>query len=110
MEVIRLLEVVKGIVGGRKCEQAKLAVQLRERYRRLIPRERVASTFTPRSSTQAACATKTEQGAMIIFLQYFALGEKRNSSRRVILKIQLEVNNLNSILSRSAVTPVFPHM
>ena len=28
--------------------------------------------------------------------------------RRVILKIELELNNLNSILSRSAVTPVFP--
>ena len=27
---------------------------------------------------------------------------------RVILKIELELNNLNSILSRSAVTPVFP--
>jgi len=31
-----------------------------------------------------------------------------NFSRRVILKIELELNNLNSILSRSAVTPVFP--
>ena len=29
-------------------------------------------------------------------------------SRRVIIKIELELINLNSILSRSAVTPVFP--
>jgi len=38
-------------------------------------------------------------------------GKENNSSRRVILKIELrlELNNLNSILSRSAVTPVFPH-
>ena len=35
-------------------------------------------------------------------------GKENNSSRRVILKIELELNNLNSILSRSAVTPVFP--
>ena len=35
-------------------------------------------------------------------------GKENNSSRRVILKIELESNNLNSILSRSAVTPVFP--
>jgi len=35
-------------------------------------------------------------------------GKESNSSRRVILKIKLELNNLNSILSRSAVTPVFP--
>ena len=35
-------------------------------------------------------------------------GKEKNSPRRVILKIELEINNLNSILSRSAVTPVFP--
>jgi len=29
-------------------------------------------------------------------------------SRRVIIKIELELINLNTILSRSAVTPVFP--
>jgi len=39
---------------------------------------------------------------------WFCFGEENNSSRRVILKIELELNNLNSILSRSAVTPVFP--
>ena len=39
---------------------------------------------------------------------YFCFGKENNSSRRVILKIELELNNLNPILSRSAVTPVFP--
>jgi len=39
---------------------------------------------------------------------WFCFGEESNSSRRVILKIELELNNLNSILSQSAVTPVFP--
>jgi len=39
---------------------------------------------------------------------WFFFGKENNSSRRVILKIELELNNLNSILSRSAVTPVFP--
>ena len=36
------------------------------------------------------------------------LREENNSLRRVILKIELELNNLNSSLSRSAVTPVSP--
>ena len=40
---------------------------------------------------------------------WFFFGKENNSSRRVILKIELELNNLNSILSRSAVTPVFPY-
>jgi len=35
-------------------------------------------------------------------------GRENNSSRRDILKIEPELNNKNSILSRSAVTPVFP--
>jgi len=39
---------------------------------------------------------------------WFCFGKENNSSRRVILKIELEINNLNSNLSRSAVTPVFP--
>jgi len=39
---------------------------------------------------------------------WFCFGKENTSSRRVILKIELELNNLNSILSRSAVTPVFP--
>jgi len=37
------------------------------------------------------------------------LRSENSSSRRVILKIELELNNLNSILSRSAMTPVFPN-
>ena len=41
---------------------------------------------------------------------WFFFGKENNSSRRVILKIKLELNNLNSILSRSAVTPVFPNV
>ena len=32
---------------------------------------------------------------------WFCFGEENNSSRRVILKIELELNDLNSILSRS---------
>ena len=39
---------------------------------------------------------------------WVCFGKENNSSRRIILKIELELNNLNSILSRSAVTPVFP--
>jgi len=39
---------------------------------------------------------------------WFCFGKENNSSRMVILKIELELNNLNSNLSRSAVTPVFP--
>jgi len=39
---------------------------------------------------------------------WFCFGKENNSSRRVILKIELELNILNSILSRSAVTPGFP--
>jgi len=49
-------------------------------------------------------AMKTGQGAMI----GFCFSEESTSSRRVILKIELELNNLNSILSRSAVSPAFP--
>jgi len=44
------------------------------------------------------------------FMIWFCFGKENNSSRRVILKIELELNNLNSILSRSAVTPVFPQI
>jgi len=38
----------------------------------------------------------------------FCFRIESTSSRRVILKIELELNNLNSILTRSAVTEVFP--
>ena len=71
MKVLSSLEVVGGIVVCRKCARAKLAVQLRERYKRLITRERVAFNFTPRSSLssiQAAGAMRTERGAMIDLL------------------------------------------
>jgi len=42
------------------------------------------------------------------FMIWFCFSKENNSSPRVILKIELELNNLNSILSRLAVTPVFP--
>ena len=53
---------------------------------------------------QVTSAIKPGQECMIVF----CFGKENDSSRRVILKIGLELNNLNSILSRSAVTPVFP--
>ena len=63
----------------------------------------VAFNFSPRNLTQVTSAMKPGQ-CMI----WFCFGKENNSSQRVILKIELELNNLNSILSRSAVTPVFP--
>ena len=39
-----------------------------------------------------------------------AVHSEGNSSRRLTLKIELELNNLNSILSRSAKTAVFPQI
>ena len=68
----------------------------------------VAFNFSPRNSprnlTQVTIAMKPGQGCMI----WLCFGEESNFSRRIILKIELELNNLNSFLSRSAVTPVFP--
>ena len=89
----------------RRCARAKLVVQLRERYRRLITRGIVTFNFSPRNlldSGDQHHETRTRQHGWVFF------GTENNSSRRVILKIELELNNLNSILSRSAVTPVFP--
>jgi len=63
----------------------------------------VAFNFSQRNLTQVTSAMKP--GQRII---WFCFGKENNSSRRVILKIELELNNLNSILSRSAVTPVIP--
>ena len=83
---------------------SKLIVQLRERYRRLITRGIVAFTFSPRILTQVTSAMKPGQEFMI----WCYFGKENNSSRKVILKIELELNNLNSILSQSAVTLVFP--
>ena len=102
-EVFRSLEGVVGIVDRRRCARAKLVVQLRERYRKLITRGIVAFNFSPRNLTQVTSAMKRGQRMI-----WFCFGKENNSSRRVILKIELELNNLNSILSRSAVTPVFP--
>ena len=81
-----------------------LVVQLRERYRRLITRGIVTFNFSLRNLTQVTSTMKPGQGSMFGFF----FGKENNSLRRVILKIELELNNLNSILSRSAVTPVFP--
>jgi len=64
----------------------------------------VAFNFTPRNLTQVTSAMKPGQECMV----WFCFSKENNSSRKVILKIELELNNLNSILSRSAVTPVFP--
>jgi len=64
----------------------------------------VVLNFSPRNLTQVTSAMKPGQEFMI----WFYFGKENNSSRRVILKIELEKNNLNSNLSRSAVTPVFP--
>jgi len=66
-DVIRSLEVVEGIFGRRRCARAKLVVQLREGYRRLITRWIVAFNFSPRNLTQVTSAMKTGQGAMIDF-------------------------------------------
>ena len=77
MEVLRSLEVVEGIVGRRRCARAKLAVQLRERYRRLITREMVAFNFAPRNSTQAGSVMKTGQGGM----DWFWFAEESTSLR-----------------------------
>jgi len=54
------------------------------------------------SGGRAPCKQDHGHGLGIYF------GKENNSSRRVILQIELELNKLNSILSRSAVTPVFP--
>ena len=59
MDVIRSLEVVEGIFGHRRCARAKLVVQLRERYRRLITRGIVAFNFSQRNLTQVTSAMKS---------------------------------------------------
>jgi len=64
----------------------------------------VTFNFSPRNLTQVTSTMKPGQDSMFGFF----FGKENNSSRRVILKIELDSNNLNSILSRSAVTPVFP--
>ena len=64
----------------------------------------VTFNFSLRNLTQVTSTMKPGQGSMFGFF----FGKANNSSRRVISKIELELNNLNSILSLSAVTPVFP--
>jgi len=93
VDVIRSLEVVEGIVDRRRCARAKLVVQLREHYRRLITRGMVSFNLSLEKSTQVA-SMKTGQGGMIDF----CFGKESTSSRRMILKIELESNNINSIL------------
>jgi len=61
------LEVVEGIVDRRRCARAKLVVQLRERYRRLITRGIVALNFSRRNLTQVTSAMKTGQECMVWF-------------------------------------------
>jgi len=62
----------------------------------------VVCNFSPRNLTRATSTMKPGQECMV----WFSFGKENNSSRRVILKIELELNKINSILSRSAVTPV----
>jgi len=62
-----LLKVVEGIVDRHRCARAKLVVQLRERYRRLITREIVAFNFSPRNLTQVTSAMKPVQDSMVGF-------------------------------------------
>ena len=64
----------------------------------------VSFNFCPRNLTQVTSAMKPGKECMV----GICFGKENNSSRRVILKIEPELNILNSILSRSAVTPVFP--
>jgi len=66
----------------------------------------MAFNLSPRNLTQVTSAMKQGKECMV----GFCFGEENNSSLRVILKIEPELNNLNSILSRSAVTPVFPRI
>jgi len=47
----------------------------------------VAFNFSPRNLTQVTSAMKSGQGCMI----WFCFGEESNSSRRVILKIELRI-------------------
>ena len=60
----------------------------------------VSFNVSPRYSTQVTSAMKTGQGGMIGFF----FSEENTSSRRVILKIELELSNINTIVSLSAVT------
>ena len=66
----------------------------------------VAFNFSPRNLTQVTSAMKPVQDSMVGFASVKRI--TLQSSRRVILRIELELNNVNSILSRSAVTLVFP--
>ena len=83
MEVFRSLVVVEGIVDRRRCARAKLIVQLRERYRRLITR----GIVSPRNLSQVTSAMKPGQECMV----GFCFGKENNTSRRVILKIELRI-------------------
>jgi len=61
------VEVVEGIVDRRRCERAKLVVELRERYRRLITRGIVGFNFSPRNLTQVTSAMKPVQDNVVGF-------------------------------------------
>ena len=93
------------------CAESRVSTRIRLWHlevklgsRLLDTRGIVAFNFSPKNSTQVTNAMKTGQGCII----GFCFSEESTSSQRVLLKIELELNNLNSILSRSAVTPVFP--
>ena len=89
-------------INGLQCDCKLYPVFYSGPVSGLITRGIVAFNFAPRNLTQVTSAMKPGQEYMV----GFCFGKENNSSRRVILKIELELNNLNSILSRSAETPV----
>jgi len=64
-----------------------------------------SNVFSQKGAVIHAFARASSNSSLV---NLFRFGKDNNSSRRVSLNIELELNNLNSILSRSAVTPVFP--
>jgi len=59
--------ILKGIVDRRRCARAKLVVQLRERYSRLITRGIVTFIFSTRNLTQVNSTMKPGQDSMVGF-------------------------------------------
>jgi len=101
--VIRLLEVVGGIVGHRRCARANLAVQLRERYSEFITRERVSFNFVHGNRLRCTAPSKQNKESMMIYFgEEMTVLEKGYYKDRNIIK-QPKLNPVTVI-----VTPVFP--
>ena len=98
------LRLLFNAIDGLQCDCKLYPVFYSGPASGLTTRGIVAFNLSPRNLTQVTSAMKPGQECMV----WFCFGKENNSSRRVILKIKLEIHNLNSILSRSAVTPVFP--